>query len=157
MPKRHFILFALAALCLSGCAARQEITQFEGGVPNTICIAHHTAVRDGFLIALQDSLKSHGVNSNVINANYVKAHGAYNIEISADDKKDCPAVMFYTAHWNWDLALYMSYANIWVTDAEQNNTLAQASYLTRNGLDKFIDAREKVFELVDNMVAKPKS
>ena len=45
----------------------------------------------------------------------------------------------------------MAYANIWVKDVETNEKIAQASYRTGGGLDKFIDAEEKIIELIDGM------
>ncbi|MCW8109295.1 Sbal_3080 family lipoprotein [Alteromonas ponticola] len=142
----------VAGALLSGCAAKQEITSFEGDIPNSMCIAHHEEVRPGFLTALEDALYKNGINSQVVSATYVKEHGEVNPKVNLEELKSCPAVLFYTAHWNWDLALYMSYANIWITDSENKNRLAQASYISRHGLDKFIDAEEKVHELVDSMV-----
>lgn len=148
--KLPFILLIASAL-LSGCAAKQEISRFNGDIPSMICIAKHEAVKEGVLIALQDGLKKHGINSSVIQATYTEKHGQLTPNVDSENLNQCGAILFYTARWSWDLATYMSFANIWVTDPEMSKNVAQATYVSRHGLDKFINARKKILELVDSM------
>ena len=78
-------------------------------------------------------------------------HQDYLTELPGAGTTGCNAVAYYVANWRWDLALYMAYANIWIKDVETNEKIAQASYRTGGGLDKFIDAEEKIIELIDGM------
>lgn len=144
-------LSVAAVVTLAGCAAKQDVSRFEVEVPKTVCIAEHRDVKEGVITALEEAFSKHNVQTKVINANYVLKHQAYQTDLNPIDTESCNAVAFYVANWHWDLALYMSYANIWVTDVNQEKTIAQASYRTGGGLDKFIDAKSKIIELVDSM------
>jgi hypothetical protein len=156
MHLKKLILTSVIAITVSGCAARQEISQFKGELPKNLCIAKHEEIKPGVITALQDGFKHHSIKTTVIDGTYIEKHGMWNPEINIADAKDCDGIVFYTARWNWDLALYMSYANIWVTDPAMAQKVAQATYTTRHGLDKFINARKKIMELVDSMVAAGK-
>ncbi|WP_028115238.1 Sbal_3080 family lipoprotein [Ferrimonas senticii] len=152
MKKTTTAMLAVAtALTLSGCAARQDITGFtQPQKPTEVCIAKHDAVRDGFLRAMERGFAANGTTTKVISASYPQKHAAYQPQISDADKQQCQVIAYYTANWAWDLATYLAYANIWVTDNQQN-PLGQASYRTGGGLDKFIDAEAKVIELISSM------
>ncbi|MEO2280681.1 Sbal_3080 family lipoprotein [Pseudoalteromonas pernae] len=152
---KKILLTAIAAAMLTGCAAKQEVSRYESNTaPKTVCIAKHDSVKEGFLDAMQEGFRNHDINTRVIDATYEVKHHSFQPKVNADQAQECNAIAFYTANWRWDLALYMAYANIWVTDPEQKDTLAQASYVTGGGLDKFIDAREKVLELIEQMFAQ---
>ncbi|WP_105188141.1 Sbal_3080 family lipoprotein [Pseudoalteromonas sp. T1lg48] len=156
--KNKLLITAFTATLLTGCAAKQEVTQYANhSAPKTVCIAKHDSVKDGFLDAMQEGFQSHDINTRVINATYEVKHHSFQPKVDPNTTQDCSALAFYTANWRWDLALYMAYANIWVTDTEQKDTLAQASYVTGGGLDKFIDAREKVLELIEQMFSQVKA
>ncbi len=136
---------------LAGCAAKQDITRFETNIPKTVCIAEHKAVKAGVIDAMKKGFAKHDVETRVIPANYVLKHQDYQTELPGADTTGCNAVVYYVANWRWDIALYMAYANIWIKDVETNEKIAQASYRTGGGLDKFIDAEEKIIELIDGM------
>ncbi|WP_416306512.1 Sbal_3080 family lipoprotein [Neptunicella sp. SCSIO 80796] len=147
--KLFFVVIAL--LGLGGCAARQEITQLTDYVPQKVCIAKNDAVREGVIKALEKGFAKHNVDTMVVNATYVEKHGALTPSISDDQSKNCETLVFYTANWHWDLAMYMRFANVWLMDESMQAKLAQATYTAGAGLDKFIDAEEKIIELVDEM------
>ncbi|WP_372760534.1 Sbal_3080 family lipoprotein [Pseudoalteromonas sp.] len=152
MKALKLTITAAAIVTLAGCAAKQDITRFEGNsAPKIVCIAEHKEVREGVITALQTGFAKHNVQTRVIPANYVVKHQEYQTDLLGADTTDCQAIAYYVANWRWDLALYMAYANIWVNDAKTNEKIAQASYRTGGGLDKFIDAKEKIIELVDGM------
>jgi hypothetical protein len=136
---------------LIGCAAKQKITHFNDIVPQKICIAKHEAVKDSFLTALQEGFSNHNIDTRVVRGVYEKKGNMYYPQIDTSELIGCDAITFYAANWSWDLAMYMSYANIWVTDIGMTQKIAQAHYQTRGGPDKFINARNKVLELVDQM------
>ena len=68
----------------------------------------------------------------------------------------CPAVSTYTGLWSWDLALYLSYAEIVVY--RNGMRAGQAVYDSRGGggnMKKFIKADEKITELVNELFPGP--
>ena len=69
--------------------------------------------------------------------------------------KNCEWTLTYTARWTWDLALYMSYAEIKVF---KNGKLdGEAMYdSTRGGanMSKFIDSEPKIRELVEELMQR---
>jgi len=66
---------------------------------------------------------------------------------------DYPLASTYVARWSWDLATYMSYAEIHIF--EHGREIGHALYDSRMGggrIDKkFINAEEKINELVDQL------
>lgn len=138
-------------LTLSGCAAKQQITGFQNSPPQNICVARHEAVRKNFHDALVESLERHQADVRTIRANYVEKHQAWNPTVVEENIDNCDAIAFYVANWTWDITMYMHYANIWLTDKEMSQKIAQATYQTGGGPDKWINAKEKVDELVDQM------
>lgn len=152
---RKFIVAASVAIIasLSGCAAKQEISKFSGEMPSSLCIAKHQQVKEGVLDALVQGFANHNIKTKVIDGRYVDKHGVLEPQVDKEKLQGCDGIVFYTARWNWDLALYMSYANIWVTDPLMDGRVAQATYISRHGLDKFINAKKKIIELVDSMIA----
>lgn len=65
---------------------------------------------------------------------------------------ECSLTSTYIARWRWDLALYMAYAKIDVY--RDGRPVGQALYDALMGggrLDKFIDAEQKIRELVDSL------
>ena len=134
--KLGFVLVLLAIL--NGCAIRQTVKPVDKFDDKQICIIENTAVRSGFLDAYKRVLTQKGYVVKQLPA------GASLIE--------CPITSTYTANWRWDLAIYMSYAEIIV----YNNAkpAGQASYdATRGGgnMNKFIDADKKISELVNQL------
>lgn len=141
----------LFVLFLTGCAATQTITRFDSNLPESFCIAEHDAVRDGVLQALEKGFHRHGARTTVIRGIYLQNNDLWISEIHPDEVLECDAIVFYVANWTWDISMYMHFANIWVTDRELTQNIAQATYQTGGGLDKWIDAEEKIIELVDEM------
>ena len=145
------MLLIVSWLLMTGCAAKQTITQFDKAPPKVICIAKHEAVREGFLNALQEGFNGHRAETMVINGTYVEKHNVWNPSINPNELDGCDVIAFYVANWAWDITMYMYFANIWVTDTAMTKKIAQATYQTGGGPDKWIDAREKVLEMVDEM------
>lgn len=151
MKNSRLIGLMLASAYLVGCAAQQDITQFTEDKPKLVCVAKHEAVKEDFLKALNEGFKNNNTETKVVRGVYELKHGAYNPRIYNEEVVNCDAIAFYVANWHWDLATYMRFANIWITDASMNKKIAQATYTTGNGPDKFINARKKVLEMVDQM------
>lgn len=144
-------LLLLGVLFLSGCAATQTISEFDEAPPKVVCIAKHEAVKEGVLEALKEGFQLHGTNTRVVRAIYEQKHNLWNPRIYPDELGGCDAIAFYVANWAWDISMYMYFANIWVTDTSMTGKIAQATYQTGGGPDKWINARKKILELVDEM------
>ena len=138
------IILATTALFLSGCTITQQVEQANISSDAEICIIENDAVRKGFLPELQNVLHEKDINHVVVDRNYAN--------------KNCEWTLTYTAHWSWDLALYMSYADIKVF---KNGKLdGEAVYdSTRGGanMSKFIDAEPKIRELVEELMQRESS
>lgn len=130
-------LLAIAALItvLSGCAITQNVTPVPVAATKAICIVENPPVRAGFLTEYRSALEKRGYTVKVVQKD---AAGT-----------DCAMTSTYLARWSWDIALYMSYAEIQVfRDGQQ---VGSALYDSRSGggrPDKFIKADEKIRELV---------
>lgn len=146
----RLIIVPFWILLLVGCASSQQVTKLQKP-PRTVCIANHEAVREGVLDALQEGFHAHGANTKTIRAIYEKSHNQYNPRVFPDELQGCDALAFYVANWTWDIAMYMYFANIWVTDVAMTKKIAAATYQAGAGPSKWINAREKILELVDEM------
>ncbi len=139
MKIKSLALCIVPALLVSGCAINQKVTPANLKPTEVICVVDNAAVRDTFHQAVVSSVERRG----------------YTVRSLAADAstEGCPSVMKYVANWNWDLAYYMSFAQISVF---KNNELAgDAVYSSKGGganLSKFIDASEKVDELVGELL-----
>ncbi|MFC3093523.1 hypothetical protein DRW07_04805 [Alteromonas sediminis] len=152
MQKQLIQLLIPAALFgLAGCAAKQTISAFQKAPPKKICVARHDAVRQNFHDALTNAFNTHNSETKTIRANYVEKHQAWHPTIIDSHLDDCDAFAFYVANWTWDITMYMHFANIWITDTSMSEKIAQATYVTGGGPDKWINAKEKVDELVYEM------
>lgn len=132
-------LVALCALAtLSGCAIRQTVVPVAAMPERQICIIENTSVRPGFIDAYKRTLGEKG---------YLPKQLPPSAAII-----DCPVTSTYTANWRWDLALYMAYAEIKVY--RNGRTVGEAKYDAQRGggnLGKFIDAEQKIAELVQQL------
>ena len=144
-------LLLLGVLILSGCAAKQTISAFDEAQPKVVCVAKHEAVNEEVLEALEEGFQLHGANTRVVRGIYVEKHNLWNPQIYPNELGGCDAIAFYVANWTWDITMYMYFANIWVTDTAMTGKIAQATYQAGGGPDKWINAKEKILELVDEM------
>lgn len=139
--KRKFVLFILlTTTLLASCAIKQTVEPAEISNDAVVCIVENPAVREGFLAELTKILDEKKVNYRVVDK---------------QESLNCEWTATYLARWNWDLALYMSYAEIKVF---QNGQLdGEAIYDASMGaasLGKFIDAETKIRELVDSLIKR---
>ncbi|MDB5849127.1 MAG: hypothetical protein JWP29_2879 [Rhodoferax sp.] len=131
---------AICLVVLSGCAIHQNIKPVEQFSHKEVCIVENSAVRASFLDVYKRTLVQKGYSVKVLSPS------ASLIE--------CPITSTYTANWRWDMALYMSYADIKVYNNAKPT--GQATYdATRGGgnMGKFIDAEKKIQELTSQLFA----
>jgi len=139
---------------LTGCSIKQEISHFDT-LPEKVCLVKHKAVKEGVLDALNEGFSNHNVKTQVVEGDYVLKHKVWTPTWSPEEVAACDALGFYVANWTWDIAAYMYFVNVWITNADGSKKLAQATYDASFGggrMDKFINAREKILELVDEML-----
>ena len=136
--KRKIALCVFSALLLSACAIRQNVRPVTELRDAEICVIANPLVRPAFLKALTHAMEQKG----------------FQVRQLAQDAalNECPLMATYDAHWQWDLAMYMNYAEIKVY--QQAKPTGEAKYDSRRGganMNKFIDADKKVLELVTQL------
>jgi len=129
---------------INGCSIRQTVKPVElSGQPMEICIIKNEKVRPGFLDAYSGALKAKSVRLRTLG--------------ESASLNECTITSTYTAHWGWDLAMYMKYAEIKVYRSAA--LVGEAVYDATWGggrLDKFINADNKIHELVDQLFSTGK-
>ena len=132
------ILMVVTAATLSGCAIHQTVRPVTDLHDAQICVISKPGVRDGFFVSMQRALTQKG----------------FEVKQLPQDASliQCPLMATYDAHWRWDLAMYMSYAEIKIY--AQAKPVGVATYdASRGGANfgKFIDADKKISELVQQL------
>lgn len=154
---RKLAVFGAVVPCvfLTGCSIKQEVKPIAYR-PQQVCIVNNTAVKEGVLDALDEGFKNHGLTPRVIPGVYEEKFNAWYPTWQMQQAQGCDAMVLYVANWTWDLALYMYYANIWMTSSNGTSELARAVYNSgRGGANpaKFINGHNKIIELVNQMLA----
>lgn len=68
---------------------------------------------------------------------------------------ECEALLFYTAHWRWDVVLYLHFANIWVTSIDGQRRLGSATYDATNAswsMRKYGAGAKKIDEMMNSLL-----
>lgn len=154
---KKLLLILVGAIFLSGCTTVQKVNKLEAGKVNLVCIAEHKEVRETVLETIQEGLTNHGVKFKVIPGSYQIKNNLWTPTVQNDQVAGCDALLFYVANWNWDITMYMKFANIWMATPDMQQRLGDASYDARSSLNKFINAREKILELVDGLFGQYKN
>jgi len=135
---------ALAIICsavLVGCSITRTVRPIENASISELCIQENKDVlMDGFLPELQSQIQSHGIMTRVF---------------QGPPPADCKHHLEYVANWRWDLAMYLSFAELRVY--ENKNLIGQAIYDARSGgasFDKFGSTSEKLKSLTDELFAQ---
>lgn len=125
-------------VALSGCAINQHVKPMDRFASREVCIIENPKVKPGFLDAYKRTLTTKGYSVRQL--------------VKDASPSTCPITSIYVANWRWDLAMYMSYAEI--TVFKHGEPSGKAIYdATRGGgnMGKFIDADKKITELVDTL------
>jgi len=133
---RYFLLLSSFAL-LSGCSIVQKVEPVAKLELKEVCIIDNPLVtKQAFFETYRDTLHKKGFVVKKLAPN------------SASNS--CPVTSTYTANWKWDMALYLSYADIKIF--REGVQAGSAVYDAREGqanMSKFIKGEEKVKELVE--------
>ena len=131
-------LLAVGAM-MSGCAITEVVQPVADLNTEQVCIIEAPAVRPGFLTEYVRQLERKGYRVLALK------------EGSA--KNACEVTSTYLARWSWDLALYMSLAEINVY--RYGRVVGSARYDSRKGggrvFEKFIDAETKIEKIVGEL------
>lgn len=133
--KHRLMTGAVLVAVLAGCSITQEVKPVADLAGKEICVVENPGVRAGFIDAYRRSLASRGFTVRMLPA--------------GSDVAACPITSTYNARWSWDLALYMSFAELRVYG--NGKPAGEATYdSTRGGgnMNKFIEADKKIDELV---------
>lgn len=131
------LAFLLLALALSGCSITKSIDPIKAEVSQVCVLDNPKVLMDEFQPELQRQVEEKGFPTKA----YRGARPA-----------DCSHHLEYTANWQWDMAMYLTYAEMRVYD--RKGLAGQAVYNARNGggrLDKFGRTAEKIRPLIDEL------
>ena len=136
--KRIALVGLFLLMVLPGCSITTSVKPVGEGKVSDLCIRKSPRVlMEGFLPELEAQIRSHGVKIRTFDG-----------DLSAD----CIHHLDYSANWGWDLAMYLTYAELKVY--EKINLIGEAIYDARWGggrLDKFGATNEKLKPLVDGL------
>ena len=133
-------VFMLTALTLSGCSIKQTVTPvtFSGAQAPEICMIPAEGLRAGFNTTYTAQLRSKGFQTRELRP--------------GSPPSSCALSTTYIGQWSWDMALYMSYADIQVF--ENGRQVGKALYDSTSGgarMGKFIDAESKIIEMTNQL------
>ena len=134
MKSYKLVFLVMPLLLLSGCNIKQNVQPATTLKTKEVCIINNPPVRAGFLTAYRQELHKKGYKTKII---------AENSPLTS-----CRVVSTYMGKWSWDMAIYLSYANINVY--QYGKLVGNATYDSRSGsgnMSKFIHADEKIQEL----------
>jgi hypothetical protein len=136
--KTNLAFVAICLVALSGCAIHQTVKPLDRFESRSVCIVENADVRPGFLEAYKGALAERGYKVKTL--------------VPGSSLIECPITSTYTANWHWDLAMYMSFADITVYN--NGKPAGKATYDSTHGggnMSKFIDAKKKITELVNQL------
>ena len=132
-----FIGFALAA---SGCSITKTVDPIKSAQVSQVCVLDNKDIlMDDYQPEIQRQIEAKHIPTKV----YVGGHPA-----------ECSHYLEYTANWQWDMAMYLTYAEFRVYDTK--GMTGSAFYDARMGggrLDKFGHTADKIRPLIDELFA----
>ncbi|WP_248749145.1 Sbal_3080 family lipoprotein [Pseudomonas sp. MWU15-20650] len=140
MHRVTVIAFVLACSALTGCSITQTVTPVPSSTVHSpeICMIPAAGLREGFNTTYTAQLRSKGFQTRELPPGSPPAN--------------CALSTTYIGTWSWDLALYMSFADIQVF--ENGRQIGQALYDSTSGgarMGKFIDAHSKIIEMTNQL------
>lgn len=132
------LMAVLPVLLLTGCSIKQTVSPVAQAGSSEICLIEKPDVRDSFVQELSSALRKKGFEVRTLTR--------------PATLRSCPMTATYNAHWRWDLALYMAFAEIRVySDGQPAGHAVYDSMRGGANLGKFISAERKIHELVDSL------
>lgn len=138
MTRRSALVLATLCLALTGCSITQTIDPIESTRASQVCVLDNPEIfMDEFRPEMQKQIEAKGIPTTVY---------------KGDRPAECSHYLEYTANWQWDMAMYLTYAEMRVYD--HRGLAGQAVYDARRGggrLDKFGRTAEKIRPLIDQL------
>jgi len=132
----------IVAFALAGCAIKQQVDPVAQPISGELCVIENPDVRAEFLDAYKGALQAKGFEVRVLPR--------------SSTLDDCRQISRYTANWQWDLAMYLKFADISVyVDGQRVGHALYDSAAGPANPGKFISAENKVKELVDELFPGP--
>lgn len=137
------ILFTtlLSLLILTGCGKMDVVNQPAIGIAEApkICIIESPQVRQGFIQAIQSWLTKEGIAYQVLPAN--------------SDIEECEWALRYYGLWSWDLALFLSNAEI--TAYHNGKQVGQEKLIVGQwDANKFEKGEIRIHKMMDMLYSK---
>ena len=139
MPNLGRALAALSLLSVAGCTITTHVDPIPPSTIPSLCIADNPKVfSKQFLPTMQAQLARRGIATTVY---------------EGTPPAGCTMHVEWEAHWSWDMALYLEYADIKVYDGDA--LVGRATYDARNAeatFAKFGRGDEKLGKLLDQLL-----
>lgn len=135
--KQRALALVVIVLGLSGCSITQTIDPIKTPISRVCVHENPDVLMDEFQPELERQIQEKGFPTK----SYTGAQ-----------PNDCSHRLEYTANWAWDMAMYLTYADIQVFD--RGGLAGKAVYDARSGsgrLDKFGRTAEKIKPLIDEL------
>jgi len=133
------IVLLLTIFLIAGCSStvKQTVKPFKQANVSNICLIDNPKVKQSFRDVYKSALESKGFTVRIIDK---------------DSNSDaCEVTSRYTARWGWDLALYLSYAQLKIFNKGKESGEAVYKVVFVGATGKFINTQEKIYELVSQL------
>ncbi|HVY07506.1 MAG TPA: Sbal_3080 family lipoprotein [Burkholderiales bacterium] len=141
--RRNIAFACTLALVLCACTISKQVKPITATDVREICIKRNPAViMEQFLPEIAKQIEAHGVKTRTY------------IDTKPDD---CRYTLDYVANWQWDMAMYLKYADLIVRDGSE--LIGRVTYDARGGggnMSKFGTTAEKIRPLIDELFAQVK-
>lgn len=146
----------LMVVGLIGCSPARNGQAFLDP-PESVCIVKHEAVRHPlFLEGMVKGFESNGASVRVVDGTYRKntSESKWIADFTQKDANyTCNEFIYYVANWQWDIVMYLQYANIWTSSGKfaSYQMTALSGY---NVSQKFTGADVRAIEMVNDLYEK---
>lgn len=138
----RIIILVLVIFLASCTTVRQTVKPVENYTYKEICVIDNPKVaQKNFLKAYKTALEKKGFVVKILDEGTNILH--------------CDNTSTYTANWSWDLALYLTYVKLKVYEKGEVSGEAVYKLVRGGGFSKFINAEEKINELVGQLFPSP--
>lgn len=144
--KKRLILLALMAPLFTACTAVKVEPLAASHTDTPVCIVKNDdVIVPNFLNVVQNGFNRHDVDTKVFRN---------------EAPKSCNIILTYTALRSWDIAPYLSHAEIWLRK-QNGEQIAYAQYHIRGGsvclaLNKWASVESKMDPVMDKLLANYK-
>lgn len=135
--KVRLLVFSVLLFALTGCSITKSVEPIKAPVSQVCVLDNPKVLMKEFQPELQRQIEEKGFPTKVY---------------TGSRPDDCSHHLEYTANWYWDMAMYLTYAEMRVYDLR--GLAGKAVYDARRGsgrLDKFGRTAEKIRPLVDEL------